>query len=177
MPEWLRILVPVSLVAQGLLVQWAAGGERLPAPPDLSRFPAAFGAWERLQEDPIDPAVAGELQADQLLSRTYIRRQDGSVAALLVAWFQSQRSGTRQPHSPKVCLPASGWTPETTGELMLHTAAGVIAVNRYTITNSRQRAVAVGPPSRQAPSTKAKKSNTIAKGLTAATMPPGVCQR
>jgi len=140
MTEWTKALVPLFLAGQGLLVYWTAGAERPPAPPALSRFPATLSGWTELREDPIDVDVANTLRADRLLSRTYTNRA-AKRAGLLVAWFQSQRAGASQPHSPKVCLPASGWTPESTGELSIATAAGVITVNRYVIANRGSRAV------------------------------------
>lgn len=140
-PEWRGALVPVLLVAQFLLIHAAAGREHPPAPPPLARFPAEFGRWKLFFEDPIAPDIARELGADALLSRTYIETQTGSPASLFVAWFRTQRGGARQPHSPKVCLPASGWTPERVDEVTLDTAAGAIAVNRYLVANGAQRAV------------------------------------
>lgn len=137
-PDLRMILVPLFLLAQASLVQWATVRERAPAAPALSSFPPGFDAWRQLQEDPIAADVAGELRADKLLSRTYVHTTTGSVVSLLVAWFQSQRSGTSQPHSPKVCLPASGWTPAVTGETTLQIPGGqVIVVNRYIVVNSR----------------------------------------
>src|SRR6202050_3807727 len=143
------ILVPVFLLAQAALVHWATGRGRAPAPPALGTFPAAFGEWRQFSEDPIAADVAGELRADQVLSRSYVYTStphisslytaSGPVVGLFVAWFQSQRAGTSQPHSPKVCLPASGWVPAVTGEVTLDTAAGAIAVNRYIVVNHGQR--------------------------------------
>jgi EpsI family protein len=141
MPDRWLTLAPVFLVTQALLVHWAAGRERAPAAPDLSSFPSRFGEWRQLREDPITADVAAELRADQSLSRTYAQTSTGSVAGLFVAWFQSQRAGTSQPHSPKVCLPASGWTPAVAGEITLDTAAGAITVNRYIVVNRGQRDV------------------------------------
>jgi EpsI family protein len=135
------ILVPAFLLGQALLAHWAAGRERAPAPPSLSAFPSAIGEWRQLREDAIAADVAGELRADQLLSRTYAQAATGSVAGLFVAWFQSQRAGNSQPHSPKVCLPASGWTPAVSGEITLESAAGAITVNRYIVVNHGQRDV------------------------------------
>jgi EpsI family protein len=140
LPEWARILVPVFLAGQGLLAYWSAGTEHPPAPPALSQFPAAFDPWIELREDPIDPDVANTLRADRLLSRTYTNGA-GEPVGLLVAWFQSQRAGTSQPHSPKVCLPASGWTPASTGEMTIPTASWSITVNRYVVANRTERAV------------------------------------
>jgi EpsI family protein len=140
-PEWRGALVPVFLAAQIPLVYAAASGERPPAAPALSGFPAEVGPWKLFRADPIAADVATELGADRLFSQTYIQTPTGSFASLLVAWFQTQRGGARQPHSPKVCLPASGWTPEATGEVTLDTAAGAITVNRYLVANHAQRAV------------------------------------
>jgi EpsI family protein len=141
MPDRRMILAPIFLLAQALLVHWAAGRELAPRPPALSSFPSEVGEWRQLREDPIAVDVAVELRADRLLSRTYVRPSTGSVASLFVAWFQSQRAGTSQPHSPKVCLPASGWTPAVTGEVTLDTAAGAITVNRYIVVNGGLRDV------------------------------------
>jgi EpsI family protein len=140
MPEWAKILVPVFLAGQGLLVYWTGGREDPPAPPPLFEFPASFAGWTEQREDPIDADVANTLRADRLLSRTYVNRA-GVEAGLLVAWFQSQRAGASQPHSPKVCLPASGWTPESSGELSLASAAGELTLNRYVVANGQERAV------------------------------------
>ncbi len=85
--------------------------------------------------------MAQELGADRLLSRTYFETATGSLASLFVAWFQTQRGGVRQPHSPQACLPASGWTPEVKGEVTLDTTAGSITVNRYVVANGTLRAV------------------------------------
>jgi EpsI family protein len=144
--EWAKILVPVFLAGQGLLVYWSAGTEHPPAPPALAQFPATFSGWTELREDPIDADVANTLRADRLLSRTYVYRSaidrpTAEPVGFLVAWFQSQRAGSSQPHSPKVCLPASGWTPAATGGLTISTAAGAIAVNRYVVASRSGRAV------------------------------------
>jgi len=139
--EWRWALVPVFLAAQILAIHAAASREHPPAPPALSRFPAGFGRWKLLREDPVAADIQRELGADALLSQTYVETPGGSLASLFVAWFRTQRGGVRQPHSPKVCLPASGWTPEVTGEVTLDTAAGAITVNRYLVAKGAERAV------------------------------------
>lgn len=140
MSGWPKILVPAFLAAQALLVHWSRGTERPPAPPALAQFPAAFGGWTKLHDDPVDPDVAAILHADRLLSRTYVNAA-GEPVDFLVAWFQSQRAGLSQPHSPKVCLPASGWMPVSTGEVSLDTAAGRIDANRYLVASRGARAL------------------------------------
>jgi EpsI family protein len=141
--EWRGALVPFFLAAQILMVRAMASVEHPPAAPPLASFPAEIGEWKVLREDPVAADMARELGADRLLSRTYVQAPTGALASLFVAWFQTQRGGVRQPHSPKVCLPASGWTPEVTDEVTLDTAGGAITVNRYVVANRTQRAVVV----------------------------------
>jgi EpsI family protein len=139
-PKWRGALVPLFLVAQILVVRAGASGEHPPAPPALGG-PAAFGHWKVFRADPIEPAIASELGADRLVSQTYIESPTGSVASLLVAWFQTQREGARQPHSPKVCLPGVGWTPRVVDQVAVNTPAGTIKVNRYVVQKGTERAV------------------------------------
>jgi EpsI family protein len=146
--QWAKFLVPAFLLAQAALVHVSLGSERPPLPPALSEFPGQLNQWTVLHEDPIDPDILQTLGADRLLSRTY--KNNGAAlpgngaalpVSLLVVWFQSQRAGASQPHSPKVCLPASGWKPESSGEMSIATAAGAITVNRYVVAKHRERAV------------------------------------
>jgi EpsI family protein len=140
-PEWRSALVPLFLTVQILLIHTAGNGELRPSAPAPERFPMAFGGWKLFRSDPIDADVAAELRADRLVSQTYIQRPAGSFASLLVAWFQTQQGGARQPHSPKVCLPSGGWTPRITDEVTVDTTAGPIAVNRYVVDKDTQSAV------------------------------------
>ncbi|HXN46924.1 MAG TPA: EpsI family protein [Bryobacteraceae bacterium] len=138
-PEWRAALVPVFLAAQALFIHAAASRERPPAPPPLSRFPVEFDRWKVLREDPVGADIQKAIAADALLSRTYVETPDGALASLFVAWFQTQRASVQ--HSPKVCLPASGWMPEVKDEVTLDTVAGPITVNRYLVANGTGRAV------------------------------------
>jgi EpsI family protein len=139
--NWRGALVPLFLAAQILVVHAASSAERPPQPPALTRFPSTFGPWRLFHDDLIDAATARELSADRLISQTYVESPTGSVASLFVAWFQTQREGARQPHSPKVCLPAGGWTPRVIDEIAVDTPAGAITVNRYIVIKGTQRAV------------------------------------
>ena len=135
------LLVPIVFVVQAMGVHWIAGAERLPAPPDLAHFPVAIGEWQLLHETPADQETATQLGADRLLNRTYFETTTGTLAHFFVAWFQSQRGGRSQPHSPKVCLPGAGWTPVSSGEATLETAEGEARINRYVVSNGNVRAI------------------------------------
>lgn len=135
MSERFLFLLPGLLAAQAALVSWVGMVERLPAVPQLSNLPSRLGDWNKIQETPVADDVATLLRADRLLERAYVDQVDGWPADLFVAWFQSQRGGASQPHSPQVCLPAAGWTPETAGPVTLRTPDGAFEVERYVIRN------------------------------------------
>ena len=138
----LWLAVPAIFAAQALLVSYGITPEHPPALPNLASFPNQVGNWNKLADQPVDPAVASLLGADRLLERLYQKPNVPSGLDFFVAWFQSQRGGKSQPHSPKVCLPGSGWVPEDTSVIQIDTTEGFIPANRYVIvSNSGQRAV------------------------------------
>jgi EpsI family protein len=129
------ICVPAILVAQMLLVHWATGNEKRPTLPDAALFPSELAGWRQFRDEPIEPTIAAELGADLYFDREYTQASSGAAANLFLAWYASQRGGEKQPHSPKVCLPAAGWIAGAADELTLDTEAGPIQVNRYQIQN------------------------------------------
>jgi len=139
------LISAVLLLAQGGLVYQLTHDERMPAAPDLAQFPTGIETWRMVQDEKMTAEVALQLGADRTMSRIYsdsVASPSGQSrsAGAFVAWFQSQRGGAKQPHSPKVCLPGAGWTPEDSGELTLDTKRGPITVNRMIIDNQGQRA-------------------------------------
>jgi EpsI family protein len=143
MRDSLKILVPALLVAEALAVQWAGHAERVPAAPQLAALPRQIGRWSQSNDIWIDPDVKAQLRADRLLDRWYYAKaaaRPGSQLELFVAWFNSQSKGDRQPHSPRVCLPGSGWVPESIGTVRLDTPAGELYATRYLISKGGFRA-------------------------------------
>ena len=136
----LALLVPAFLAVQTGVTHWAADGERPLTPPQFSRFPTALGDWEKTGDDPISPGSLALLRADSKLGLIYSDAPQGLPGSLFVAWFQSQRSGSSQPHSPQVCLPTAGWTPIVSDRVGTETEGGSVSVNRYIVTFGQQRA-------------------------------------
>jgi len=102
----------------------------------LSAFPRQIGRWSQSSEISIEPEVQAQLRSDRLLDRMYYSGTSaGPVvqAEVLVAWFNSQTKGDRQPHSPRVCLPGAGWLPESTGTVRLETPAGKLSATQYIV--------------------------------------------
>jgi EpsI family protein len=108
----------------------------------LDAFPAAFGQWTLLRENPVTSDVQAILRADDTMDRLY-KNPAGEPADLFIAYFKTQRTGA-SPHSPKNCLPGSGWEPvETPGKISIAVSgrAAPIIVNRYTVARGDQQAV------------------------------------
>lgn len=139
MVERRAILVPLFLAAQGLLAWSAAHRETPPAFPDLDRLPASAGAWRFTGANQTAQNLLESLGPDRLLDRNYISTPAALMGNLFVAWYRSQLAGNQQPHSPQMCLPGSGWMPVRTGEVTLHTTAGLVRVNRWLVAKGPQR--------------------------------------
>jgi EpsI family protein len=105
-----------------------------PAHTPLQMAPAVIGGWRLAQEGVVGKEVQEVLKADDLLSRTYAHAESQSVASLFVAYFRSQRTGVT-PHSPKNCLPGSGWVPSESSivPIAVPGRAEPIRVNLYLV--------------------------------------------
>jgi EpsI family protein len=87
---------------------------------------------------PIDPEVLETLGSGNYLSRLYTSQKTPPVD-LFIAYYNSQRSGDTI-HSPKNCLPGSGWTPLESQRILLPvTADKSIQVNRYIVAKGAER--------------------------------------
>jgi EpsI family protein len=141
MPDRRAILVPIILLLQGLLA-WSSVMREVPPPiPDPASFPAKVGDWQVVSRDGDAASFAMEsLRPDRLLYLNYINPKGHCPANLFVAWYRSQLAGNAQPHSPRMCLPGSGWMPIRTGETRVDTAIGPIQVNRWLVANGPQHA-------------------------------------
>ena len=142
-------LLSKPLLALGLLLAlqtagywFAASAESVPAARPLSDLPRQIGAWQASADTPVEEEVRRVLKADDLLNRTFINPAEQVPAQLFVAFFRSQRSGVA-PHSPKNCLPGSGWAPETSGmiEIAVPNRERPITVNRYIVARGDQKTI------------------------------------
>jgi len=112
----------------------------LPRP--LKTLPTELGEWHLVTQSEISTEELGVLKADDTLNRVYVDRLTGTPANLFIAFFKTQKTGAA-PHSPKVCLPGSGWEPMEAGILAIPVPgrAEPIRVNRTIIVNGDQRSV------------------------------------
>ena len=76
--------------------------------PELRRLPMQLDRWTAWGEQSLDPAVAEALKPDDYILRDYVDHAGGASVNLFVAYFKSLQNNYG-PHSPRVCLPGSGW--------------------------------------------------------------------
>jgi EpsI family protein len=127
------------IVLQGALIYSAVRPEAIPAGRPLSMLPGMLGSWKLQDEGVIDNDTRDILKADDLLNRFYVSGHQG--ANLFVAAFRSQRNG-KTPHSPKNCLPGTGWTPLNSGQVAIDVGRALpIVVNRYVVAHGDDRSL------------------------------------
>lgn len=128
------------LLMAGTLIVVAFTARRLPdsLSASLDTIPTEIAGWNMLGQEKLDSHVLDVLLPTSYLSRTY--QKDGLSAGLFVAYYAQQRAGESM-HSPKNCLPGSGW------EIWRYDSASVpvngrqVTINKYSIQNSGQRSL------------------------------------
>lgn len=104
----------------------------------LDTFAREIQGFEGSENPALTDGVLRELKPTSYLSRTY--RKGRSAADLFIAFYAQQRAGESM-HSPKHCLPGSGW------EIWNYTTADIPAggstyrVNQYSISKGGDRMV------------------------------------
>jgi EpsI family protein len=119
--------------------------EKVPAILPLMTFPDHIGTWAMVKEIPVEKEVQDVLRADDTLNRIYFSPGLGE-SYLWIAYFKTQRYG-QTPHSPKNCLPGSGWepVPGASGPLMVRVPGwdSPITINRYVVQHGDDRSVSL----------------------------------
>lgn len=83
-----------------------------PARLPLSSTSSELGEWLMDRELEVDPAALEMLAPDDYISRVYRDGRNGVPVDLFITYYKSQMRD-KNAHSPKVCLPGSGWVPLT----------------------------------------------------------------
>jgi EpsI family protein len=136
-----RVLT-AALLLQSALFYGFSRPDLAPKPRPLNQFSIDSPNWRKVHEYQMDQETLDVLNADELLSATFAQTGTGQQADLLVAYFQTQRTG-KAPHSPKNCLPASGFYPlqSTTIEIPVNGEPNPIRVNQYIVARGDDQSV------------------------------------
>jgi EpsI family protein len=136
------LILTAVLVLQVAVVYGFTRAEVVPQNQPLAQVPVQFGSWTMQEEGVVEQEVQDVLKADELLTRSYVNMQQQVAAHLFVAYFKSQRTG-QTPHSPKNCLPGSGWVPSVSDVIHIDIPGRPlpIEVNRYVVAKGDQKSL------------------------------------
>lgn len=135
------LIVALLLAGTAGFLQARRKTELVPKSEPVSSFPINVGNWAG-QDQRIDDEILSVLGPGDFLSRIYTQPGQPYIGFFL-GYFPSQQTGDTM-HSPKNCLPGSGWTPTESLRIMLPMASGAsIPVNRYIIQKGADRQLVI----------------------------------
>src|SRR4051794_20219069 len=127
------MILTAALLLQAVFLFGFTRSEVTPEHQLLNTLPVQLQGWTLQEEHKINDEAQAVLRADDLISRTYVNPSKHIGANLFVAFFKSQRTG-QTPHSPKNCLPGSGWVPIVSDTVQINLPGRAPAeVNRYVV--------------------------------------------
>ena len=104
----------------------------------LSSIPKQIDGWIGADGAPLNDRTLEVLRPTTYIDRTYRRGSD--QASLFIAYYAEQRAGENM-HSPKNCLPGSGWEIWNYGSISVPVNGRNVEINRYSIQNNGTRLV------------------------------------
>jgi EpsI family protein len=136
----------VGVIAVTLLVQLAASYslgvlETDRGTPQFSLVPRQISSWTMESENKLEPIILAYLQPDDYILRDYRLNGHGSVN-LFAAYFKSLQN-TYGPHSPRVCLPGSGWLVRDSATIPIKVHDGTIEANQYVMEKVGERILVI----------------------------------
>jgi EpsI family protein len=97
----------------------------------LRALPYTLATWTGTDQ-PLEAQIVQAVGVDDYVNRIYLSPQIGLVQ-MYIGYYSSQRTGDTI-HSPKNCLPGSGWDPVQSGNTKIAVSEGrEIVVNDYII--------------------------------------------
>jgi EpsI family protein len=136
------VILSAVLLAQAGVFYGFSRKEIIPNRRPLADFRLTGTTWKNVEDVELSQADLEVLQADDILSRIYQDQSTGRFTTLFVAFFNTQRTG-KAPHSPKNCLPGSGWAA-VRNEIVDIPVPGQpkpIEANRYIVTRGDNQSV------------------------------------
>jgi exosortase D (VPLPA-CTERM-specific) len=139
----LPFLASVSLVVvTGLAMHFFFDRqEQLPERNLLASLPTSVSGWDAVEKR-MEPGVEQALAVDDYLVADFSRYAPEAVN-LYVAYYEEQR-GRHEPHSPRICLPGSGWRiADLTKEEIapIESGATPLVVNRVKIVKGGEQRI------------------------------------
>jgi EpsI family protein len=130
-------ITTVVLLAATTLLRGVSHGEPIVPREPLRDLPYVLGSWKG-EDHPLPPQIVQEVKVNDYANRLYFDPAAATVQ-LYIGYYDSQKTGTTI-HSPKNCLPGSGWDPIRSGYAGISLLDGkVLTVNEYVIQQDQDR--------------------------------------
>jgi EpsI family protein len=130
-PQSIRLAITASiLLGASLVLHSVSHGEPVVARRPLRELPYQLASWHG-EERPLQREIVEVVNASDLINRLYLDPA-GQPILLYVSYYASQRAGSTI-HSPKNCLPGSGWEPIHSGPATISLAEGRQIVVKETL--------------------------------------------
>ena len=131
----------VALLAAAIFyVNFFAAVHKVPLRRPLADFPRQIGSFTMVSSDTFSDEVMNSLGVDHYLMRQY-RDPSGYTLGLYIGYYESQAEG-ELIHSPKHCMPGSGWET-VAGEVVklkgFRQRGAFIRVNRMLLQKGREK--------------------------------------
>lgn len=140
MLDW-RAFIPAGILTGGCVLLFGVHGQSaMPLRSSLSDLPRSFGEYTTSTDRTVSPEEVRVAGMDSYVMRVFQRDSLNSFS-LYVGYYELQQQG-HTAHSPKNCLPGSGWEPLNQRTAIITTADGKShEVNRYLLMKERSVAL------------------------------------
>ncbi|MGE0352471.1 MAG: exosortase C-terminal domain/associated protein EpsI [Gemmatimonadales bacterium] len=135
----IRPWLPGSVLSVGCIVTLFINHQKeVPLARPLETIPVEIAGY-RGTDYPISEAEQKVAGMDAYLFRGYTR--DSAIAFTTYVGYYDHQTQGRTIHSPKNCLPGSGWEALAQSTVVVPTPGGPEQINRYLLQNKNQRAL------------------------------------
>ncbi len=131
------VLVVLILAVSGY-TRFLSDVRAVPLRQPLRTIPLHIGEWKGVEQSMSDN-ILRVVGVEDYIMRTY-RAPDGFWVSVYVGYYEQQKEGD-QIHSPKHCLPGSGWGPKRYEKVAFPTPGfngGTTRANRYVVGKGKE---------------------------------------
>ncbi len=136
----LRVWLPALLLGAGsLMVLGIRDPQGMELRQSLTTLPSELGSHDS-EDRTLDAAELAANGASDYLYRSFKDSSGAEAFSVYVGYYAHQRNG-KTIHSPKNCLPGSGWEPLSATVRHVAVEGATVPINRYVLAQGGQRAL------------------------------------
>lgn len=130
------LILAIIFVVFSFLLKIISTQHDVPLKRPFKLFPYKIDSFNLKTTKNMKPEIIKALGVSDYIIRVYCK--ENHCIELYVGFFKSQREGA-MIHSPKHCMPGSGWIPLSSEIITLKTKNGEIRVNRFLLQKGEEK--------------------------------------